>query len=181
MLSKPLDSHPWVAKPHFVVAVTRPDGTETFMDVDEEPLRLGVPGLVDTAWMWMTSGVPTLPDDVGRVPNAGDGQFPQPGDTRFGLVWFPAESAGKLDLRAAYGDAGTNIDLPSEDPEMHRSDSIDYEVILTGQVDIALEGGEIRTLTPGSCLMMGGSIHAWRNHYPEPCVMAAVVVGANRR
>jgi hypothetical protein len=60
---------------------------------------------------------------------------------------------------------------------MHRSDTIDYEVIISGRVDIELGSGEVRTLVSGSCLVMGGAMHAWNNRYDEACLYAAIMVG----
>lgn len=46
---------------------------------------------------------------------------------------------------------------------MHATDSIDYEVVLSGKVDMELPGGKVRTLKPGDLLVMGGVPHAWKN------------------
>ena len=42
------------------------------------------------------------------------------------------------------------------DPAMHASDTIDYEVVISGKVDLELPGGKKRTLGPGDLLVMAG-------------------------
>ena len=61
---------------------------------------------------------------------------------------------------------------------MHQTDSVDYEIVLSGRVDIELPGGQVRTLRPGSLLAMADVPHAWKNHYDEDCFYMGVVVGA---
>jgi quercetin dioxygenase-like cupin family protein len=63
---------------------------------------------------------------------------------------------------------------------MHQTDTMDYEVILSGKVDIELPGGQSRTLKAGSMLVIAGVPHAWKNPYDEDCVYALVLVGARR-
>jgi quercetin dioxygenase-like cupin family protein len=72
------------------------------------------------------------------------------------------------------------LEIGTGNPALHQSDIIDYEMILSGKIDIVLETGERRTLTAGSYLVMAGIMHAWENRYDEACVYAAVGVGANR-
>lgn len=156
-----------------VVAGHDAAGNVTFLDPGK-PARLSMPGLVEAAWVWETEGTPSLPGGIGTPPASMD--FPKASGTKFGIMCFPAHSAGKLDLHDTLGEGATVIE--GDNPGMHQSDSIDYEVILSGKVDIVLPNGERRVLKPGSLLVMGGVGHAWENHYDEPCFYTAVVIGA---
>lgn len=157
---------------HIVVAGTGPDGRPCFID-PEEPARFSDPGAVEVAYMWGTDSIVNLADGIGAPP--ADVAFPPPGGSRFGLICFPPRSAGRLSVSTDLAEVHENS------AGMHQSDTIDYEIIISGKVDIVLPGGERRTLTPGSCLVMGGVMHAWENIYDEPCIYAAIVIGANRR
>jgi Cupin domain len=154
-----------------VVAGPGPDGKPAFIEAGT-PFRTQLEGVVEAAWIWGTDEVVTVPAEIGSVPTGT--QFPPAGGTRFALFCFAPHSAGKLDLSA---DPTMRVE-DGDDPGMHRSDSIDYEFVLSGKVDVELPGGQKRTLRPGSCLVMGGVAHAWSNHYNEPCVYAAVIIGA---
>lgn len=158
-----------------VVAGTDGSGKPAFLDPGKS-VRISVPGAVEAAWVWETAGTPELPAGIGRPPQSMN--FPGPAGTKFGIMCFPPRSAGKLDLHGSLGD-GAEI-MEGDNPGMHRSDTIDYEVILSGKVDIVLEDGARRTLRPGSLLVMGGVGHAWENHYDEPCFYTAVVIGTAR-
>lgn len=155
-----------------VVAKFDDNGRAIFADV-AKPASHRIEGAVEAAYVWGFDQVPSLPGDIGTVPT--DVSFPPTGGARFGLICFPAHSAGLIDMKADGG--ASNLDAGST-PGMHRSDTIDFEVVISGKVDIVLESGERRTLGPGSCLVMAGVMHAWENIYDEPCIYAVVVVGA---
>jgi len=75
---------------------------------------------------------------------------------------------------------GAAIGADYRDDGMHLSDTIDYDVVIQGRVDLVLDSGEVRTLSAGSMVVMGGANHSWQNRYDEPCVMATVTVGVTR-
>ena len=157
---------------HVVVAAVGEDGEPHFVDM-HEAARNNIPGAVEAAFFWECPGIPELPGLIGHTPSGIS--FPLPGGSKFGLVCFPANSAGKLDLR---NHGPGDLVSAHDDPAMHKSNTIDYEVIISGKIDIELPNGECRTLVPGSCLVLAGVTHAWKNRYDEPCVYAAITIGA---
>lgn len=157
-----------------IIATRSEDGTGRFVE-GPPPARLDLPGVVEAAYLWELKGPPVLPRIIGEAP--ADRSFPAPGGLKFALVCFPAKSAGRFDLGSAGAEGAEHQEGQAAD--MHRSDSVDLEVIVSGKVDIVLDSGETRTLGPGDCLVMAGAIHAWRNHYDEPCIYAAFIVGAH--
>jgi len=104
-------------------------------------------------------------------------------------VWttesFPVENTGERDdgLRQV----GTTLKngtvfriiefAPGVTPRVHRTDSIDYLVVMSGEIDMELDGASVH-LTAGDVLVQRGTIHNWVNRSSEPCVIAVVLVDA---
>jgi quercetin dioxygenase-like cupin family protein len=59
----------------------------------------------------------------------------------------------------------------------HRTDSIDYAVVLSGEIDMELDGSAVR-LRAGDALVQRGTMHNWVNRGTQPCVIAFVLVAA---
>jgi quercetin dioxygenase-like cupin family protein len=66
---------------------------------------------------------------------------------------------------------------PGAEPRMHRTDSIDYAIILTGEVDLQLDDSEIH-LTAGDVVVQRGTIHNWLNRGHEVCLIGIVLISA---
>lgn len=59
----------------------------------------------------------------------------------------------------------------------HRTDSIDYIVVIAGEIDMELDGSSVH-LKAGDVMVQRGTIHNWVNRGPAPCVLAVVLVAA---
>src|SRR5712664_1727321 len=59
----------------------------------------------------------------------------------------------------------------------HRTDSIDYIVIISGEIDMELDGSSVH-LKAGDVMVQRGTIHNWINRGAAPCVLAVVLVDA---
>ncbi|HEY3188864.1 MAG TPA: cupin domain-containing protein [Solirubrobacteraceae bacterium] len=59
----------------------------------------------------------------------------------------------------------------------HRTDSIDYIVIMSGEIDMELDGSVVH-LKACDVMVQRGTIHNWVNRGTEPCVLAVVLVDA---
>jgi mannose-6-phosphate isomerase-like protein (cupin superfamily) len=66
---------------------------------------------------------------------------------------------------------------PGVAPRNHRTNSIDYAVVLSGEIDMELDDGEVH-LRQGDVLVQRSTIHNWVNRGTQPCVMAFVLVAA---
>ncbi len=66
---------------------------------------------------------------------------------------------------------------PGVTPRIHRTESIDYAVVLSGSIDMELDDSTV-TLNAGDMLVQRGTIHNWINKGTEPCVMVFVLVSA---
>lgn len=124
-------------------------------EVTGEPPRVGVV----LHEIWGSDSALGLPAD-GNPPQA-VGVTPPPGGFRFALVSFAA--------REEVLGGG-----------MHRSDTVDLGIVVSGEVWMELDDGAETLLRTGDCLVQHGTIHAWHNRTDEPCVMAMAAVGARR-
>ena len=66
---------------------------------------------------------------------------------------------------------------PGVAPRNHRTDSIDYAVVLAGEIDMTLDD-QVVTLRAGDVLVQRGTIHNWINRSATPCVIAFVLIDA---
>ncbi|ERT00794.1 hypothetical protein HMPREF1624_02027 [Sporothrix schenckii ATCC 58251] len=73
----------------------------------------------------------------------------------------------------------TNI-KPGDQAPMHRTESIDYAVVVSGEVVLALDNGEEKTLRAGDYLIQGGTNHSWANRATETCRILFVMVSADK-
>jgi quercetin dioxygenase-like cupin family protein len=67
---------------------------------------------------------------------------------------------------------------PGNGPRNHRTDSIDYAVIMSGEIDMDMDGEEVH-LKAGDVIVQRGTIHNWINRGTEPCVIAFVLIAAH--
>lgn len=66
---------------------------------------------------------------------------------------------------------------PGVVPRNHRTDSIDFAVVMSGEIDMELDDG-VAHLAAGDVLVQRGTIHNWVNRGAEPCVIAFVLIDA---
>src|SRR2546423_9784736 len=59
----------------------------------------------------------------------------------------------------------------------HRTDSIDYIVAMSGEIDMELDDSVVH-LSAGDVMVQRGTIHNWVDRGTEPCVLAVVLVDA---
>jgi quercetin dioxygenase-like cupin family protein len=66
---------------------------------------------------------------------------------------------------------------PGVAPRLHRTETIDYAVVLSGEIDMQLDVGSVH-LRAGDVLVQQATLHDWVNRGAEPCVIAFVLVPA---
>jgi quercetin dioxygenase-like cupin family protein len=105
------------------------------------------------------------------------------------VVWttegFPVNNTGDAD--EGLRQVGTTLKngtvfrviefAPGVAPRNHRTDSIDYAVVLSGEIDMELDDAVVH-LKAGDVLVQRGTIHNWVNRGAEACVMAFVLIDA---
>jgi quercetin dioxygenase-like cupin family protein len=99
--------------------------------------------------------------------------------------WFPINNDGQDD--AAKRQVGTTLPggtilrvvefSPGVQSRNHRTDSIDYAIIMSGEIDMEMDGAMIH-LKAGDVLVQRGTIHNWINTGAAPCVVAFALLDA---
>lgn len=134
--------------------------------------------------VWATQGTPA-PVDNGADPTTGPLMLPPPQlGTRIRFVDIPpdtddllAHGAARMkDAFAQIGDAAAStVTSRSPHPLMHRTESVDYGVVIAGELTLVLDDSEVQ-LRPGSVVVQRGTNHAWANRSGQPCRMLFVLI-----
>jgi quercetin dioxygenase-like cupin family protein len=105
--------------------------------------------------VWSTRGFP-VDNDGFHDPTAGSFKTTVEGGTVFRVVRYE----------------------PGVAPRNHRTDSIDYAVVIAGAIDMELDDGVIVKLKAGDVLVQRGTIHNWVNRGTQACIIAFVLISA---
>ena len=112
------------------------------------------------------------------------------GDASFLLLWttptVPADNNDETDGRVR--DAGLTIDqgsvirivdmLPGCESPMHRTNSIDYGIVLEGEIELELDSGAMKTIRQGGIIVQRGTNHLWRNTRDKVARIAFILIEA---
>lgn len=136
-------------------------------------------GLTD---LWVTH---PSPEDFSNYHDAAARKVvlePPRGGTLFRVVEFPPEKEALPEqFRKALFDlmgAGHTMDPDgSRHPMMHKTTTVDYAIVLRGEIYAVLDEDET-LLKQGDVLVQRGTNHAWSNRTEEPCLVAFVLVDA---
>ena len=135
--------------------------------------------------IWRTHEMPA--EIVARAPEPTEGprrQMPTPNGTVLRINTIPPESEAMRKMTPAdsarafeamgnatattYGEGGRH-------PLMHRTESIDYALILSGEITMLLDDGEV-LLKAGDVVVQCGTNHAWSNRSDAPCTLAFILI-----
>ncbi|MGH9070238.1 MAG: cupin domain-containing protein [Acidimicrobiales bacterium] len=132
-------------------------------------------------------------DDPFRTPSDGavppaQGFYPPPGGFRFWYFTLPPDgigAPGNLDHEGAIREVNEKLPglldvLEPDNPRMHTTDTVDVDLVVSGEAWLELDGGAEVHLHPGDCVVLNGNRHAWRNHSDQTAVIAVAIVGATR-
>jgi len=141
-----------------------------------------MPGLALTD-LWETTSAPA--DNTGSADAAARPVRLEPPSegSIFRIVEFPPDShwqpeaLGNAEASFASIGAAHARDKQSSDPMRHKTSTIDYIVVLKGEIWAVLDTGET-LLKPGDVLVQRGTMHSWSVRGTEPCIIAVVLVGA---
>jgi mannose-6-phosphate isomerase-like protein (cupin superfamily) len=145
----------------------------------------GLPGFRSSI-IWGTPSPPSirLPADEPAPPRVQ--VVPAAGETRLMIFTFPPVSvfsSPDFDPALTHREQAEHIPgladtFESEDPAMHATKSIDYAVVLEGEVWLELDDGVTTHLRTGDIVIQGAARHAWRNKGTEPVKLLFVLIGA---
>jgi len=112
------------------------------------------------------------------------------GVAEFALCWTtdrsPADNDDPVDgatravgLACPGGTVLRFVDIaPGRRSPMHRTNSIDYGIVISGELDLELDDGAMTHLRPGDVVVQRGTMHAWVNNGANWCRIAFVLIDA---
>jgi mannose-6-phosphate isomerase-like protein (cupin superfamily) len=163
-----------------VVTKLDPSGKAVVMLDERTPLvRPRGPTYVGNLWVTQAS-----PPDFSRSADRGKtkiGLMPPQGGSVFRVVDFPPEAEslahiGTGKMQDVVGAAGTpRKGVAPRHPLMHRTRTLDYAIIMSGEIDMLLDEGEVH-LKAGDVVVQQATNHAWVNRGREPCRIAFILL-----
>ena len=134
--------------------------------------------------IWATNSAPAIIDQPGEPTERPRSIAPDRNGTVCRIIEFPPEASwiGNIDpekAKAAFEslgsrEAATEMEKPPH-PLMHRTRTVDYGIVLAGEIYLVLDEGET-LLKPGDVVVQRGTNHAWSNRSDKPCRMAFVLI-----
>lgn len=135
--------------------------------------------------VWNTQQTPASIDSASGEPAEERLQLaPPPNGSRIRVLEVPPDSE---QLRTMDGDAvqahfaimnaasASTQKHGAAHPLMHRTESIDYGIVLDGEITLILDNESV-ALTAGDIVVQRGTNHAWSNHSTRPCRIAFVLI-----
>lgn len=164
--------------------VTGHDGAGKAIVVADGPApnqRIRRVGGIASTLLWATDETPV---DVSRARDRADreiGVAPPEAGSIFRVVEFPpAREAGVLDNAAMRAEMGLGPGAgEARHAAMHRTRSVDYVIVLEGEIDMLLDDSEVH-LKAGDVLVQQATNHGWVNNEDKPCRIAFVLIDAQR-
>lgn len=134
--------------------------------------------------VWSTQEAPAAVDNSGD-PTLGDLRLSPPANgTRLRFVDIPPDTSdfiksGASKMAQAFSEIGdvnaSTVKSDSPHPLMHKTESIDYGVVIEGELTLILDDSEV-SLKQGDVVIQRGSNHAWANRSTKPCRMLFVLI-----
>lgn len=139
------------------------------------------PGVTLTNF-WLSNSTPAEYDGPTETCRGPFILHPPANGSAFRCVEFMPEDPevmATLDGKSAFAEmgAGDNIVQGARHPFMHRTNSLDYAIVLTGEIYMLMDDEKDDVhLKAGDVVIQRGTNHAWSNKGTEPCVIAFVLV-----
>ena len=157
-------------------------GRSTFIADGEAPNVMLVPAMPGLALpdLWETKEAPASNAGAADAADRPVRLEPPAGGTIFRIVEFPPDSQWRTERsREAFKAIGADhaADRSSSDAMMHKTATVDYIVVLKGEIYAIMETGE-KLLRAGDVLVQRGTNHSWSVRGSEPCIVAVVLVSA---
>jgi mannose-6-phosphate isomerase-like protein (cupin superfamily) len=131
--------------------------------------------------LWKTEGIPVIPLENEDYKQPIPFQFAEPECTTVMILVMPPD---EVILKMAQ-EKGIDLDefhrnMFNDQRPMHTTDTVDYDIVISGEIWMELDDGKEVHLKPYDCLVQNGTRHGWRNKGTENCVMVSFLVGAKR-
>ena len=155
------------------------EGKSFFQEDGDSPGYLDLGAFVDEE-IWIDDPINT---DAGYVDPALADKFnlePPAGGSRARVFTFMPDKGQSYDPETI-SQASQRFDpgpaMDPENPGMHTTATIDYGIVLSGNITLELDEGS-RELGPGDIVVQRATAHAWRNYSEEPCSMLFVLISS---
>lgn len=171
-----------------VVTIRNVEGKSTLASDGPSPAARALrhtPGFVMRP-LWLTKSPTRNSTDGAETTQNIDSLVPPPGGSTFFIVTFPPDSVMQspdFDPERAYAEhlevaPGITELMEPDNPGMHATPTLDYGIVLEGEVWLELDDGEMVHMKKNDVVVQNGARHAWRNTGDQPVTMAFVMVGA---
>lgn len=160
-------------------AVVKSDGPAPFVHINPRD---------ENDWstdLWRTSETPVKIVPEHEEPTMGPRrQMPRPNGTVFRINHFAPESEevrnrtveeARAAFRALGNEPASTYGRGGSHPASHRTETLDYALILSGEITMIHDDGELH-LTAGDVVIQCGTNHAWSNRSDEPCEVMFVLI-----
>jgi mannose-6-phosphate isomerase-like protein (cupin superfamily) len=169
--------------------VTGQDATGKSVFVSDEPVEpVTLSQIVGPEFhrVWGSDDTPRLPTD--GTPPAQPTYFPPAPGYRVGFFTLPPADApvpDDIDVDGLFAEMAEKLPgmaevMEPEHPGMHTTDTVDLDLVISGEVFLELDDGAEVRLGPGDCVIQNGTRHAWHNRSSEPAVLFVALLGAVR-
>jgi cupin domain len=156
-------------------------------DTQVEPITTALLHGSEFHRLWGSDRTSVFPDD--GSPPAQPAYFPPVGGFRFGMFSLPPRSHVRpaiADRDGAFREVEEKLPglvkhMEPNAPGMHTTATIDFEVVLEGEVWLELDDGKDVLLRTGDTVVQNGTRHAWRNKSDKIARLAVFIVGAEHK
>jgi hypothetical protein len=173
---------------HCVVTGQDESGKSVFIrNTPIKPVTLALLPGYEFHRLWGSDSIPELPSDGTPPPHPR--YFPEKNGFRFGFFTIPPDTktrVDRIDTASALEEIREKLPgmidvLERDHPGMHTTDTVDFDVVVFGEVVLELDDGAEVLLKAGDCVIQNGTRHAWHNRSANNCVIAVTLVGAQRK
>lgn len=129
--------------------------------------------------IWACAAIPASNEGNDDALTNGVILEPPAGGVVFRTLEIPPDSERNWDtMREYFEEMGASERLDGgKHPGMHKTNTVDFLIIISGEVWLILDEGEV-LLRKGDTCVQRGTLHAWSNRSTEPCVLAGILVDA---
>jgi mannose-6-phosphate isomerase-like protein (cupin superfamily) len=168
---------------HRVVTTLDTNNKSTTLFDSNVPLEIGKSGNPG-AVLWITDSSPAgfSQEDTGKRPI---GISPPDNGTVIRVVEFPPVDDAKLAsmdpnfMMKVIGPTAPARGVPPTNPMEHRTRTVDYAIIMSGEIDMMLDDKTVH-LKAGDVVVQQATNHAWLNHGKEPCRVIFVLMDSKQ-
>ncbi|NQV55492.1 MAG: cupin domain-containing protein [Rhodospirillales bacterium] len=134
-------------------------------------------GAIESTLLWVNENTPASNKGDTDAGNMEVGIAPGDGGAIFRIVEFGPDQDPSTEELDYLSKAGAEQHEGARHPGMHKTRSIDYAVVMSGEIDMLLDDTEVR-VKAGDVIVQRGTIHAWANRGSEPCTIAFILIDA---